>query len=103
MDINITLHIIELLMVPVVGFFSWLGGTRSRRNSVYQEMLATIKTLTEQNNELHDTVLKLQDDLIEVRRENAELKAGQEKMTRQMQELKAENAELKQLLTKKKK
>ena len=72
MDINITLHIIELLMVPVVGFFSWLGGTRSRRNSVYQEMLATIKTLTEQNNELHDTVVKLQDDLIEVRRENAE-------------------------------
>ena len=96
------LHIIELIITPIVGFFSWIAGTRSRRNSVYQELLATIKTLTEQNSELQAKVVTLQDEVIEVRKENAELKAGQAAMTRQMDELKAENKELKELLTKNK-
>ena len=96
------LHIIELIITPIVGFFSWIAGTRSRRNSVYQELLATIKTLTEQNSELQAKVVTLQDEVIEVRKENAELKAGQAAMTRQMDELKAENKELKVLVTKNK-
>lgn len=96
------LHIIELIITPIVGFCSWIAGTRSRRNSVYQELLATIKTLTEQNSELQAKVVTLQDEVIEVRKENAELKAGQAAMTRQMGELKAENKELKVLVTKNK-
>lgn len=96
------LAIIGLILTPLTGIVSWLAGTRSRRNSVYQELLSTIKTLTEQNSELQEKVVKLQDEVIEVRKENAELKAGQTAMTRQMDELKTENKELKELLTKNK-
>lgn len=96
------LAIIGLILTPLTGIVSWLAGTRSRRNSVYQELLATIKTLTEQNSELQAKVVTLQDEVIEVRKENAELKAGQAAMTRQMDELKAENKELKVLVTKNK-
>lgn len=96
------LAIIGLIITPLTGIVSWLAGTRSRRNSVYQELLETIKTLTEQNSELQSKVVTLQDEVIEVRKENAELKAGQAAMTRQMDELKAENKELKVLVTKNK-
>ena len=96
------LSLIGIIIAPVTGVVSWLAGTRSRKNSVYQEMLATIHTLTEQNTAYNLNIIKLQDEIIEVRRENAELKAGQEEMTRQMQELKQENIELKQIITKKK-
>lgn len=96
------LAIIGLIITPITGIVSWLAGTRSRRNSVYQELLSTIKTLTEQNSELQAKVVQLQDEVIEVRKENAELKAGQTAMTRQMDELKAENKELKELVTKNK-
>lgn len=94
------LEITSIILNPVIAFVSWLAGTRSRRNSVCQELLATIKTLTEQNSELQAKVVRLQDEVIEVRKENAELKAGQAAMTRQMDELKAENKELKSILTK---
>ena len=96
------LGLLGFILTPVTGVVSWLAGTRSRRNSVYQEMLATIKTLNDQNKELHQDVVRMQDELIEVRRENAELKAGQEAMTKKMNELQRENKELKQLLTNKK-
>lgn len=102
MDVTTILAIIGLILTPLTGIVSWLAGTRSRRNSVYQELLATIKTLTEQNSELQAKVVKLQDEVIEVRKENAELKAGQAAMNRQMEELKAENKELKVLVTKNK-
>lgn len=92
----------SIILNPIIAFVSWLVGTRSRRNSVYQELLATIKTLTEQNSELQAKVVLLQDEVIEVRKENAELKAGQAAMTRQMDELKSENKELKELVTKNK-
>ena len=96
-----TYGILSIILNPIIAFVSWLAGTRSRRNSVYQELLATIKTLTEQNSELQAKVVMLQNEVIEVRKENAELKAGQTVMTRQMNELKAENKELKELVTKK--
>lgn len=102
MDVTTILSIVGLALAPITGIVSWLAGTRSRRNSVYQELLATIKTLTEQNSELQAKVVKLQDEVIEVRKENAELKAGQAAMNRQMEELKAENKELKELVTKNK-
>lgn len=95
------LGIIGIILTPITGVVSWLAGTRSRRNSVYQEMLETIKTLTEQNQSLHETVVRLQSEVVEVRKENAELKAGQEAMTHKINELQRENKELKELLTKK--
>lgn len=99
MDIS---QIIPWILNVLTGVVSWLAGTRSRRNSIYQELMRTIQTLTEQNAHYNRNIVVLQNEVIEVRRENAELKAGQEIMTRQMEELKAENKELKELVTKNK-
>ena len=90
--------LIGYILTPITGVVSWIAGTRSRRNTVYQELMATIATLTQQNSELHETVVRLQDEVVEVRRENAELKAGQETMTRQLSELQKENAELRAIV-----
>lgn len=95
--------IIGLIIAPVSSVISWIFGTRSRRNTVYQELLTTIKTLSEQNAAYSQKIVDLQNEVIEVRRENAELKAGQEELTREIQELKKENQELKTIITKKKK
>lgn len=97
------LGIIGLITTPVAGVASWIAGTRSRRNSVYQELLKTIETLSEQNAGYNAKIVELQNEIIEVRKENAQLKTGQEEMTRELQELRAENKELKELVTKKKK
>ena len=45
-------------------------------------------------------IIDLQKEVLAVRNENAQLKAGQELMTAKMTELQRENAELKQILTK---
>ena len=92
-------QIIPWLLSVITGAVSWLAGTRSRRNSVYQELMETIKTLTSQNHDLQEQVVRLQDEVIEVRRENAQLKAGQETMTRQLSELQKENSELRAIVT----
>lgn len=95
MDTNIIITISGYVFSVVTGVASWLAGIRSRRNSVYQELLATIQMLSKMNREL-------QEEMSEVRKENAELKAGQAEMSRKMEELKAENKELKVLVTKNK-
>lgn len=63
--------------------------------------MATISTLSEKVGEYQKRIIDLQNEVIEVRRENAELKEGQERMTAKMNELQRENAELKTIITKK--
>jgi chromosome segregation ATPase len=99
MEILVTLS--GYIFSAVTGVVSWLAGTRSRKNSIYKELLETIATLTEQNSDLQRKVCQLQDELIAVRKENAELKSGQNEMTRQLNMLQRENQELKKLLTNK--
>ena len=99
MDITLLITISGYVFSVVTGVASWLAGTRSRKNSIYREMLTTIQNLNTQNQELHNTIMGLQDEVIEVRKENAELKVGQANMTRKIEELKAENTELKALVT----
>lgn len=84
----------------LTGVASWFAGIRSRRNSVYKEMLGTIEALSKQNSELLGTIAKLQDEVVEVRKENAELKLGQQSMTQKIDMLQAENSELRELVKK---
>ena len=82
----------------LTGVASWFAGIRSRRNSVYKEMLGTIEALSKQNSELLGTIAKLQDEVVELRKENAELKLGQQSMTQKIDILQAENSELRELV-----
>lgn len=99
MDIDLG-HIIELLIMPVVGFFSWIAGTRSRRNTAIQEMMKTINELVEQNSKLNGLVIDLQDKVVMLSNENAELKSNQELMIGKLDKYERENRELRELLTK---
>lgn len=98
-----TVSLIGLLIAPITGIVSWIAGTRSRRNSIYKELMSTIATLTEQNARYNQSIVELQNEVIEVRRENAELKAGQEVMTMKLSELQKENSELRAIVVRGKK
>lgn len=100
MESSIILTLSGYAFSILTGVASWFAGIRSRRNSVYQEMLGTIQTLTKQNSELLGTIAKLQDEVVEVRKENAELKLGQQAMTQKIDMLQAENSELRELVKK---
>ena len=93
--------IIGYLITPVTALIGWLAGTRSRRNRAIQELLETIRKLSEQNAEYNESIVQLQGEVIEVRKENAQLKANQEIMIKKMDEYERENRNLKELLTKK--
>ncbi len=89
---------VSLFLVPICSAVSWFAGRRQRNNDTIQKMQATINMLAEKNNELYakiveqsDQIANLSKQLTEVRRENAELKAGQERISN-------ENAGLKRQL-----
>lgn len=100
MDTSIFLTISGYVFSIVTGVASWFAGIRSRHNSIYKEMLGTIEALSKQNTELLSTIAKLQDEVVEVRKENAELKLGQQSMTKKIETLQTENIELKELVKK---
>lgn len=93
--------LIGYLITPVTTLFGWFAGTRSRKNTAIQELMKTINSLVELNAALNQRIITLQQEIVEVRRENAELKAGQETMTSQLNELKQENIELKRIINQK--
>ena len=94
--------LIGYLINPLTAFVAWVAGTRSRRNTAIRELMGTISTLSEKLGEYQKRIIDLQNEVIEVRRDNAELKEGQERMTAKMNELQRENAELKTIITKNK-
>ena len=55
-------------MVPVTGIVSWIAGSRMRRNSAINAMQTTIDMLVGQNADLYK-------EMVELRKENADLKA----------------------------
>lgn len=59
---------ITTLLVPLTGVVSWLAGTRKRNNDAMHDMQTTIDLLAERNREMHE-------ELVALRKENAELKA----------------------------
>ena len=86
-------------LITLIG--GWLLGRHTRHSNTITELLATIGKLSTQVSEYQGKIINLQNDMIEVKKENTELKSGQEIMTRKINELQAENKELRALLTKK--
>lgn len=86
--------LIGYLITPVSWAVGWLVGTRQRKISAINEMQDTINKLAAKNGEYVEEMLSVKKELSIVRLENAELKKGQELMTKKLEELKAENREL---------
>lgn len=72
---------ITTFLVPETGIVSWLAGARMRKNESIKAMQTTIDMLVGQNADLYKQVLDL-------RRENAELKDSANKHDLELSELK---------------
>ena len=66
--------IISLLIAPLTGIVSWLAARRVRNSNTLQKMQETIDLLVERNNQLYRQLADVNHQLVQVRRENAELK-----------------------------
>ena len=95
MDIN---TLIGYLINPITLAVGWIFGRRQRRNTAIQSLQETIQLLSATIQEDTTRIVSLMNEIQEVRRENAELKAGQKELLDQIEALKAENRELNELI-----
>lgn len=90
--------LIGYLINPIAGAIGWLFGRRQRRNTAIQSLQETIKLLSSTIQDDNQKMVSLMNEMQELRRENAELKAGQEELMAQIEALKTENRELNELV-----
>ena len=90
--------LIGYLITPLTGAVGWIFGRRQRRNTAIQSLQETIQLLSNTIQDDNQKIVGLMQEIQEVRRENAELKAGQQELLDQIESLKAENRELNELI-----
>lgn len=95
MDIN---TLIGYLINPITLAVGWIFGRRQRRNTAIQSLQETIQLLSNTIQDDNQKIVSLMTEIQEVRRENAELKAGQKELLDEIEALKAENRELNELI-----
>ena len=90
--------LIGYLITPLTGVIGWFAGTRQRKNTAIQSLQETIQLLSNTIQDDNQKIVGLMKEIQEVRRENAELKAGQQELLDQIEALKTENRELNELI-----
>ena len=81
--------LIGYIVSVITAFGGWFLGRHTRKSTAIATLMSTIEGLSKQVSDYQSRIMELQDEIIAVRKENAELKAGQEEMTRKIDELKA--------------
>ena len=104
------------ILPPLTSIITWIATRYSRKTQTLEMMQKSIDMLVRKNSELYATIteqnktlatqnekiLELSQKLTQVQNENAELKAGQERMINQLTSVQKENAELRKILNSKK-
>lgn len=90
--------LIGYFITPLSGAVGWIFGRRQRRNTAIQSLQETIQLLSSTIQDDNQKIVGLMQEIQEVRRENAELKAGQQELLDQIESLKTENRELNELI-----
>lgn len=90
--------LIGYLINPFTLAVGWIFGRRQRRNTAIQSLQETIQLLSNTIQEDNTKIVSLMNEVQEVRRENADLKAGQQELLAQIEALKTENRELNELV-----
>lgn len=78
---------IDVLLPALSGLAGWLFGRRKRRNDFLSDLQKSIDLLSAKNKQLVDELISLQDTVVSLRKDNAELKS-------EVQALREENADL---------
>ena len=95
-----TLNLITDCLVPsVTAVVGWLAGKRKRQGDALKNMQESIEMLTGNNKKLLDDLAKVNDEVIALRRENAELKLSVDQLCRENTQLKDEVRNLKNRIT----
>ena len=99
METQIATIITDCLVPIVTAAAGWLAGKRKRQGDALKNMQESIEMLTGNNKKLLDDLAKVNDEVIALRRENAELKISVDQLCRENTQLKDEVRNLKNRIT----
>ena len=95
-----TISLITDCLVPTItAVVGWLAGKRKRQGDALKNMQESIEMLTGNNKRLLDDLAKVNDEVIALRRENAELKLSVDHLCRENTQLKTEVQDLRKQIT----
>ena len=101
METNNTLQFIGTYLIPLItALVGWIAGTRKRNNSFLQNLQDSINLLTSENKKLLADLTSVNKEILNVRKENEELKASIDHLCTENAQLKDEIRQLKEKLTK---
>ena len=95
-----TISLITDCLVPTItAVVGWIAGKRKRQGDALKNMQESIEMLTGNNKRLLDDLAKVNDEVIALRRENAELKLSVDHLCRENTQLKTEVQDLRKQIT----
>ncbi len=80
----------DALLPVVTGVAGFLGGRRKRRNDFLADLQRSIDALSAKNTEQMGTIISLNDTVVKLRRENAEMRGEVAALRRENSDLKTE-------------
>ena len=99
METQIATIITDCLVPIITAAAGWLAGKRKRQGDALKNMQESIEMLTGNNKRLLDDLAKVNDEVIALRRENAELKLSVDHLCRENTQLKTEVQDLRKQIT----
>ena len=99
METQIATIITDCLVPIITAAAGWLAGKRKRQGDALKNMQESIEMLTGNNKRLLDDLAKVNDEVIALRRENAELKLSVDHLCRENTQLKTEVQDLRKQMT----
>ena len=99
METQITTIITDCLVPTATAVVGWLAGSRKRRNDALKSMQDSIDILSSENKRLIEDLTNVNKEVVELRRENTELKLSVDKLCRENAQLKTEVQDLHKQIT----
>ena len=101
METNTNLQFIGTYLIPLItALAGWIAGSRKRNNNFLQDLQSSINLLSAENKKLLADLTSVNKEIVNVRKENEELKASIDRLCTENEQLKDEIRQLKEKLTK---
>ena len=100
METNTNLQFIGTYLIPLItALAGWIAGSRKRNNNFLQDLQSSINLLSAENKKLLADLTSVNKEIVNVRKENEELKASIDRLCTENAQLKDEIRQLKEKLT----